>query len=67
MGCAEPPYGQTLLAQIEHEVILHLLGSEIRAQALMKEKKPNKTVVATAGNVLLSLRSGRTLSAVPHL
>ena len=29
-------------------------------------KKSNKTVVATAGNVPRSLRSGRSISAVPH-
>jgi hypothetical protein len=32
-----------------------------------KEKKANKTVVATAGNVPRSLRSGHPFSAVPHL
>jgi hypothetical protein len=32
-----------------------------------KMKKQNKTVVATAGNVPLSLRSGHPFSAVPHL
>ncbi len=32
-----------------------------------KFKRQNKTVVATAGNVPLSLRSASPLSAVPHL
>ena len=33
----------------------------------MKKTEANKTVVATAGNVPRSLRSGSLLSAVPHL
>jgi hypothetical protein len=32
-----------------------------------KSKKQNKTVVATAGNVSRSLRSGSSTAAVPHL
>ncbi|MGB6222737.1 hypothetical protein, partial [Haloferula sp.] len=32
----------------------------------LESKKPNKTVVATAGKVTRSLRSGRLTSAVPH-
>jgi hypothetical protein len=31
-----------------------------------KNNKPNKTVVATAGNLSRSLRSGRSISAVPY-
>jgi hypothetical protein len=36
-------------------------------QAALTKKNPNKTVVAKAGNVPRSLRSGSSLSAVPHL
>lgn len=36
-------------------------------QAALKMKNPHKTVVAPAGNVLRSLRSGRPISAAPHL
>jgi chromate reductase, NAD(P)H dehydrogenase (quinone) len=47
---------------------------EIRAMLLKSfnvteqyQKRQNKTVVATAGNVSCSLRSGSPISAVPHL
>jgi hypothetical protein len=36
-------------------------------QAALKMKNPNKTVVATADKVPRLLRSGRPISAVPHL
>ena len=34
--------------------------------AIHKTTKANKSVVATAGNVFRSLRSGRLMAAVPH-
>ncbi len=39
-------------------VVMFLIGDN--------SKKANKPVVATAGNVSLSLRSGSPTSAVPH-
>lgn len=36
-------------------------------QAALKMKNPNKTVVATADKVPRLLRSGRPISAAPHL
>jgi hypothetical protein len=44
---------------------IHLPVRAVPIQA--QEKKANKTVVATAGNVPRSLRSASPLSAVPHL
>ncbi len=43
------------------------MGSNSAAMSTDTKTKANKTVVATADNVFLSLRSGSPISAVPHL
>ena len=52
---------------VQYPLLVCFLVHLIRNRAHWKNQDANKTVVATAGKVPRSLRSGRSVSAVPHL
>jgi hypothetical protein len=52
---------------VQYPLLVYFLVHLIRNRAHWKNQDANKTVVATAGNVPRSLRSGSPTSAAPHL